>query len=276
VFKAWLDRAVRMFLTLGNLFSSAYVLSCESDYEEDGEMRKALAAIIGVVVLAGLVGGFTAAFAFNRTNDETDGSMKVSEAMEIAQMSECVVDGWFTGNALYNESTGTWWFDLDIEKEGCSPACAVNVETGEAEINWRCTGALPPTDGQIQVGVPLIGSVPNPSIDVSPHVLPEIHVAEQPEPEVIDRPIEPLPVDTVDEVSLEDSLDIAERAVHEAVSVLADVENLTLVETITARCPFCWIFEFEVDTDAGLMTGRVILQEGEVVQLGVGPKPRPV
>ena len=41
-----------------------------------------------------------------------------------------------------NEYTGTYWIDLDIEKEGCNPACVVNVESREAEINWRCTGLL--------------------------------------------------------------------------------------------------------------------------------------
>jgi hypothetical protein len=42
-----------------------------------------------------------------------------------------------------NEGTGTMWINLDMEKAGCNPACVIHVETGEAEINWRCTGLLP-------------------------------------------------------------------------------------------------------------------------------------
>lgn len=43
---------------------------------------------------------------------------------------------------MCNEYTGTWWIDLDIEREGCNPACVINVETRQAEINWRCTGLI--------------------------------------------------------------------------------------------------------------------------------------
>lgn len=41
-----------------------------------------------------------------------------------------------------NDSTGTWWIDFspDILKEGCNPACVIFVDTGETEINRRCTG----------------------------------------------------------------------------------------------------------------------------------------
>ncbi|NIO45130.1 MAG: hypothetical protein GTN36_06305 [Candidatus Aenigmarchaeota archaeon] len=41
-----------------------------------------------------------------------------------------------------NEFTGTYWIDLVLEKTGCNPACVVNIETIEAEINWRCTGLI--------------------------------------------------------------------------------------------------------------------------------------
>jgi hypothetical protein len=42
---------------------------------------------------------------------------------------------------FYNEETHTWWFDLQEEKQGCSPACVVDEVHNTAEINWRCTGA---------------------------------------------------------------------------------------------------------------------------------------
>ncbi len=70
--------------------------------------------------------------------------MSLSEAREIAKNSECVKEGALKETAYYNDWTGTWWIDLDIEMEGCSPACVVDVKTKQVEINHRCTGGLPP------------------------------------------------------------------------------------------------------------------------------------
>ncbi len=72
----------------------------------------------------------------------TGESMSLEEATEIALASECVENGTLKETSQCNENTGTWWIDLDIEKEGCSPACVVDIVTGEAEINWRCTGLI--------------------------------------------------------------------------------------------------------------------------------------
>jgi len=47
-----------------------------------------------------------------------------------------------------NENTGTYWINLNITKEGCSPACVINLETRTAEINWRCTGLIPPEEAE--------------------------------------------------------------------------------------------------------------------------------
>lgn len=68
-------------------------------------------------------------------------TMTLADALEIAINSDC--EGSLTDTAICNPDTGTWWIDLDVEKEGCSPACVVDVETGTAETNWRCTGLLP-------------------------------------------------------------------------------------------------------------------------------------
>ncbi len=68
------------------------------------------------------------------------GELTLEEAMAIAKSSEC--GSQLNKNAFYNENSQTWWIDLDIEKEGCNPACVVDVNTGQAEINWRCTGLL--------------------------------------------------------------------------------------------------------------------------------------
>jgi hypothetical protein len=43
---------------------------------------------------------------------------------------------------ICNENSQTYWIDLNIEKEGCNPACVIYTENKTAEINWRCTGLL--------------------------------------------------------------------------------------------------------------------------------------
>ena len=75
---------------------------------------------------------------------DLSGEMSEAEAREIAKSGDCAEEGGLGENAFYNDWTGTWWIDLNVQKEGCSPACVVNAATGQAEINWRCTGALPP------------------------------------------------------------------------------------------------------------------------------------
>ena len=90
--------------------------------------------------------------------------MSLSEAMAIASESECVDAGPLKESAYYNKFTGTWWIDLDAEKEFCpSPACVVNVATKEAEINWRCMGALPPREDGTEP------EQPAGSIEIEPH-----------------------------------------------------------------------------------------------------------
>ena len=70
-----------------------------------------------------------------------DKKLSLSEAKNIALQGQC--GDKLKDTYICNEITGTWWIDLDIEKEGCSPACVINVETKMAEINWRCTGLIP-------------------------------------------------------------------------------------------------------------------------------------
>ena len=88
-----------------------------------------------------------------RVGDETfveEIKLSIEEAIDIAQNSECTEKGSLTENYMYNENTQTWWIDLEMKeefkKEICNPACVVNEVTKTAEINWRCTGALPPTE----------------------------------------------------------------------------------------------------------------------------------
>ena len=69
-------------------------------------------------------------------------SLTQEDAQSLAEQSSCTEQGPLTGTSFYNFNTRTWWFDLDIQKEGCNPACVVSEDTLQAEINWRCTGAL--------------------------------------------------------------------------------------------------------------------------------------
>lgn len=117
----------------------------------------------------------------DRDNECSDGKgnyLNLAEAITVARSSECkdnlviscdcpegyVKDGETCNPACYhsepsaqqclapsmqcertyfcNKITGTYWFNLNITKPGCSPACVVNVENRSVEINWRCTGLL--------------------------------------------------------------------------------------------------------------------------------------
>ena len=69
-------------------------------------------------------------------------NMTLQEAKEIALASDCVQNGTLKNTQICNSNTGTWWIDLDIDKEGRTPACVVNIAEKTAEINWRCTGAI--------------------------------------------------------------------------------------------------------------------------------------
>lgn len=70
-----------------------------------------------------------------------------ADARVIAE-SSCIKGGdALASGGIFNENSKTWWFDanLNATQEGCKPACVVSEETKTAEINWRCTGAIPPT-----------------------------------------------------------------------------------------------------------------------------------
>lgn len=70
-------------------------------------------------------------------------NMSRAEALAIAIQSECMNEGTLAGNYYCNPVTGTWWVDLDVPDPGsCNPACVINISSGSAEINWRCTGLI--------------------------------------------------------------------------------------------------------------------------------------
>lgn len=77
--------------------------------------------------------------------EPTPSGLTEPEARSIAEKS-CVKGGESLAPGYYNENSKTWWFDanLNATKEGCNPACVVSESTKNAEINWRCTGLIPP------------------------------------------------------------------------------------------------------------------------------------
>jgi len=66
--------------------------------------------------------------------------LTLSDAKEIAISSECGDN--LKETFFCNEITGAYWLDLNLDKEGCSPACVVDIENRTASINWRCTGLI--------------------------------------------------------------------------------------------------------------------------------------
>ena len=77
-----------------------------------------------------------------------EGSLTLDEAKAVAESSSCMDEGELGDTHTYNDATNTWWFDMDIDKPGCSPACVVYANE-TAEINWRCTGAIPPEETEV-------------------------------------------------------------------------------------------------------------------------------
>ncbi len=73
-------------------------------------------------------------------DEETEKILTLAEAKEVAIKSECGDNLEKTFNC--NQKTGTYWIDLDLEKEDCNPACVVDIIERTAKINWRCTGLI--------------------------------------------------------------------------------------------------------------------------------------
>lgn len=86
------------------------------------------------------------------TDSYTGSSLTYQAALAIAQGSDCAAAGDLLAAHLCNPNTGTWWLSLSTQQEGCSPACVVNVNSGLAEINWRCTGSIIPAVEGAQTG----------------------------------------------------------------------------------------------------------------------------
>ncbi len=74
----------------------------------------------------------------------SDAQMTEEQARAIATKSDtCMQAGQLKHKAVYNSNSRTWWIELGGAKPGCYPACIVSAD-GSTEVNWRCTGAVPP------------------------------------------------------------------------------------------------------------------------------------
>jgi len=101
-------------------------------------------AVIAAAILIGQMGKSRPETNDLENNNQTGATLRRDEAYTIAKNSLCSLEGKIISEgSFYNIATKTWWFDVDVIREGCSPACVVNVETKIAEMNWRCTGATP-------------------------------------------------------------------------------------------------------------------------------------
>lgn len=93
--------------------------------------------------------------------DSTELSFVDARAIAAIPTSECSQQGTIGENGTYDENSKTWWIDFTPKPEfaqiGCNPACVVHSVTKQAEINWRCTGAILPAtyDDLLLVDAPL-------------------------------------------------------------------------------------------------------------------------
>jgi hypothetical protein len=73
-------------------------------------------------------------------SNETGKNMSLSEARNIANNSEISDQGTIRDTYSCNESTSTWWIDMNpaIEQNACNPAFVININTKAVQINWRC------------------------------------------------------------------------------------------------------------------------------------------
>jgi len=64
-----------------------------------------------------------------------------SEARSAAQSAPaCLEVGTISAFEGYSEDSKTWWFTIEAPKTACAPACVVDDETMQINVNWRCTG----------------------------------------------------------------------------------------------------------------------------------------
>jgi len=96
---------------------------------------------------------------------KTNYSMPYTEAEQIANASGACseLENLTYKNHYCNENSGTWWLEPQAMINGCAPACVVFADNKTAEINWKCTGAIPtpaPTPAPVVTPAPAPEAVP--------------------------------------------------------------------------------------------------------------------
>jgi hypothetical protein len=126
----------------------------ETSFQSKNSMNKYIGfgiVVVMIIIIAAVL-----------LNDRST-TMSLADARDIAldSASECSQKGTVGENGVYNENSQTWWIDFNPKDEftqlQCNPACVVDTVTKKAEINWRCTGVIPPTtyDDLLQIDIPL-------------------------------------------------------------------------------------------------------------------------
>jgi hypothetical protein len=91
-----------------------------------------------------IVSGSLAYLEIESCTAPTGEKLSIYDAQKIFDTGACALEGSTKGDFVCNKNTGTWWIDIQAYREGCNPACVINVATRKSEVNWRCTGALIP------------------------------------------------------------------------------------------------------------------------------------
>lgn len=108
--------------------------------------------IIAILVVALIAAGGYWYLSKTKTPETPVNGMTEAQARVIAQNLCTAGGGSLAPSGTFNENSKTWWFDAQLANtpSGCNPACVVSAETKTAEINWRCTGLIPPAETTVQ------------------------------------------------------------------------------------------------------------------------------
>lgn len=137
---------MKKYIVSGIILISLFVAGCEEIQSEINSFEECVAA--GNPTMESYPRQCRAGDKTFTEEVQAEPELTYGEALAIAQNSECTEKGTLTDTYIYNEVTKTWWINLEMKPEFenklCSPACVIIEETKTAEINWRCTGLIPP------------------------------------------------------------------------------------------------------------------------------------
>jgi eight-cysteine-cluster-containing protein len=130
-------KLMRLAITIGFIITAIILVSCSKEITNYDECVAAGHNVIQTEPAQCEANGKT-------FTEET--TLSEAEAREIAKASRYCRDVGPLKDTepTYTPNSKTWWFDLDAVKPGCNPACVVFSSNKGVEVNWRCTGLLPP------------------------------------------------------------------------------------------------------------------------------------